>query len=204
MDKKYLNYLTPALLAILLFFSNFLSTDLFKLGLLNFAVWFIVSVFAFACGWFINKTLGWSYGGKIIFAVIISTSLISIIMVSLFSDYFGINDLLTENIILFMLRNIILGSMGFFGMSVCEIFVLQKAMISEKQKSENLERSTVNLEKEAELILKEAKVNAERIVLDAEKKSKNLLDKKERIETQLRKFINTEKELLKKYEEPDN
>ncbi len=204
MDKKYLNYLTPALLAILLFFSNFLSTDLFKLGLLNFAVWFIVSVIAFACGWFINKTLGWSYGGKIIFAVIISTSLISIIMVSLFSDYFGINDLLTENIILFMLRNIILGSMGFFGMSVCEIFILQKAMISEKQKSDNLERSTVNLEKEAELILKEAKVNAERIVLDAEKKSKNLLDKKERIETQLRKFINTEKELLKKYEEPDN
>lgn len=47
--KKYY-YLTPLLLGVLIFASNFLHTDIFKFGELNFAVWFIISLFCFACG----------------------------------------------------------------------------------------------------------------------------------------------------------
>ncbi|MDP3580611.1 MAG: hypothetical protein Q8S39_01675, partial [Ignavibacteria bacterium] len=58
-DKKSYYYLTPALLVIIIFSSNFLSTDLFKAGYSNFSVWFVLSLFSFACGWLINKTLGY-------------------------------------------------------------------------------------------------------------------------------------------------
>lgn len=113
-EKKSIYYATAVLLALIIFASNFLSTDIFKAGYQNFSVWFILSLFSFACGWLINKTLGYVHGGKIVFSVIVSTSFISAVMISLFSEYFGLSDLLVENLILFILRNITLGAMAFF------------------------------------------------------------------------------------------
>jgi len=113
MDKKKIYYSTPGLLTVIIFASNFLSTDLFKAGYQNFSVWFVLSVFAFACGWLINKTLGYNHGGKIVFSVIVASAFVSILMISLFSEYFGLSALLVENMILYILRNITLGSMAF-------------------------------------------------------------------------------------------
>ncbi len=202
-QKQILPYLTPALLSMLIFASNFLNTNLFDFGENNFAVWFVISVFCFACGWFINKTLGWNFGGKIAFAVTVATTIFSVILVSFFRDYFGSSELLTENLILFSLRNITLGAIAFFGMTVVETFRLQRELLLREETIANYDKLSVNLKKEAELELKEAKVKAEKMIQDAEHLSKNLILKKDRIEKELKEFIQIERELLKKYEQQE-
>lgn len=201
MSKKLVNYFTPALLSVIIFGSNFLNTGLFEIGFQNFTVWFCISLFAFATGWYINKTMGWQLGGKILFAVTIATTIFSVLLVSFFSGYFGFSELLTENLILYSLRNITLGAMGIFGMSVAELMRLQRVNESLELKNENLEGASDDAKREAELTIKEAKLNAEKIIFEAQKKSDQLLDQKNKLERNLKEFIQTERELLKKYEE---
>jgi hypothetical protein len=195
------NYSVPTLLGLLIFSSNFLNTDLFNFGEQNIAVWFVLSVFCFACGWYINRTLDWHHGGKVIFAVIVSVTTVSMVLIIFFSDYFSANELLTENLILFSLRNITLGAMGIFGMAIQEILTGEKQALILTEKVKLLEASAGDSKKEAELLLKEASLKAEKIIFDAEANAKNITLKKERIESELKEFIQAEKELIKRYEE---
>ena len=202
MEKKRLYYyLTPFLLGIVMFASNFLNTNLFKFGDNNFAVWFVLSIICFALGWFINKTLGWHHGGKTVFAAIIAVTFISVLMISFFREYFSANELLTENLILYSLRNITLGSMAIFGMAVVEVFSMQKEFTVMKEKLKLFEEGIKDTKKEAELEIKEAKLKAEKIINDAELKAKNTLLKKDRVEREIKEFIRAEQELIKKYED---
>ena len=89
MKNIFANYGVPFLLGLLIFASNFLNTSLFNFGDRNFAVWFVLSVLCFACGWYINKSLGWQLGGKVVFAVIVAVTLISIVIIIFFNEYFG-------------------------------------------------------------------------------------------------------------------
>ena len=201
MEKRsYINYLAILLLGVLIYTSNFLNTRLFTFGEKNFAVWFVLSILCFASGWYINRMLGWNKGGKIVFAVIISVTAVSIFMVTFFADYFGVNEILTENLILYSLRNITLGAMGIFGMAVHEVINNRKDNEMLKSKVELLEKETNISKKEADLIIKEANVNAEKIINDAEAKAKNIVLTKETIEKELKEFIQTERELIKRYE----
>ncbi len=195
------NYSVPTLLGLLIFSSNFLNTDLFNFGEQNFAVWFVLSVFCFASGWYINRTLGWHRGGKVIFAVIVSVAAVSMVLIMFFSDYFSANELLTENLILFSLRNITLGAMGIFGMAIQEILTGEKQALVLTEKVKLLEASAGDSKREAELVLREAYTKAEKIIFDAEANAKNIILKKERIESELKEFIQAEKELIKRYEE---
>jgi len=199
--RNIINYSTAILLGVLIFASDFLDTDLFNFDEKNFAVWFVLSIFCFASGWYINKTLGWHKGGKIVFSVIIAVTIVSIFMVTFFSGYFNANEILTENLILYSLRNITLGAMGFFGMAIQEVINNRNNTQILTGKVELLERESDISKKEAELIIKEANINAEKIINDAEAKAKNLILKKERIEKELKEFIQTERELIKRYEE---
>jgi len=201
MKKTITHYTIPLLLGMLVFASNFLNTDLFNFGEKNFAVWFVLSVLCFACGWYINKTLGWQFGGKVVFAVLISVTFISIVLIIFFSDYFGAGELLTENLILYSLRNIALGSMGIFGMAIQETVMGETEVLMLREKVKLLESLADESKKQAEIIMKEANLKAEKIISDAEIKSKNTFLKKERIENELKEFIQTERELLKRYEE---
>ncbi|MEE9450054.1 MAG: hypothetical protein V3V72_08365 [Ignavibacteriaceae bacterium] len=195
------NYSIPTLLGLLIFSSNFLNTVLFNFGEQNFAVWFVLSVFCFASGWYINRTLGWHRGGKVIFAVIVSVAAVSMVLIMFFSDYFSANELLTENLILFSLRNITLGAMGIFGMAIQEILSSEKHALILTEKVKLLEASAGDTKKEAELVLREANIKAEKIIFDAEANAKNTTLKKERIESELKEFIQAERELIKRYEE---
>jgi hypothetical protein len=201
MKKALSQYSIPVLLGILVFASNFLNTGLFQFGDQNFAVWFVLSILCFACGWYINRSLGWQFGGKVVFSVIISVALLSVAMIVFFYEYFGTAEVLTENLILYSLRNITLGAMGIFGMAIQEILSGEKqaAVLTEKVKV--LEAAADDSKKEAELLLKEARLEAEKIINNAEVKSKNIVLTKERIEKELKEFIQTEKELIKRYEE---
>jgi hypothetical protein len=201
MKNIFANYSVSFLLGLLIFASNFLNTSLFNFGDRNFAVWFVLSVLCFACGWYINKSLGWQLGGKVVFAVIVAVTLISIVIIIFFNEYFGTFELLTENLILFSLRNIILGAMGIFGMSIQEVLSRENEALILREKVKILEETSVDSKKESALLLKEANLKAEKIINDAEANSKNTMLLKERIEQELKEFIQTERELLKRYEE---
>ena len=201
MKKFIAEYSVPFLLGLLIFASNFLNTSLFNFGDRNFAVWFVLSVLCFSCGWYINKSLGWQLGGKVVFAVIVAVTLISIVIIIFFNEYFGTFELLTENLILFSLRNIILGAMGIFGMSIQEVLSRESEALILREKVKILEETATDSKKESALSLKEASLKAEKIINDAEANAKNTFLKKERIEHELKEFIQTERELIKRYEE---
>ncbi|MCX6152314.1 MAG: hypothetical protein NTX22_17445 [Ignavibacteriales bacterium] len=198
--KKYY-YLTPLLLSLFVFVSNFLDTKLFSFGDLNFAVWFVLSLFSFACGWLITTTLGWKFGGRIVFAMIVATTALSVILISVFKEYFGSSQFIAENLILYSLRDVTLGCMGFFGMAVKELLTIQKHLSNQNFRVEAYEQLITDAKKEAELELKEAKLKAEKIILDAETQAKSFIDKKEKLERNLKEFIQIERELIRKYEE---
>jgi hypothetical protein len=199
--KKLANYSAVLLLGVLIFASNFLNTDLFVFGDNNFAVWFVLSIMCFACGWFINKTLGWQHGGKLVFAVTVAVTFLSIFMITFFDEYFASSELIFENVILYTLRNITLGAMGFFGMAIQVVLAEEREVILLREKLKILEEIRYDRNKESELELKEAEIKARKIILDAEIQSKNMIMKRERIEKELKEFIQAEKELIKKYEE---
>ena len=201
MKKIFASYSVPFLLGLIIFASNFLNTSLFNFGDRNFAVWFVLSMLSFVCGWYINRSIGWQYGGKVVFAVIVAVTLISIAIIIFFNEYFGTFELLAENLILFSLRNITLGAMGIFGMAIQEILSGEKEALILREKVKVLEATAADSKKEAELLLREASLKAEKIINDTEAKAKNILLKKERIEQELKEFIQTERELLKRYEE---
>ena len=200
LSKKILYYLGPALLGLLIFSSNFLNPDIFDSSTKNFSVWFVLSLFKFACGWIINKTLGWVSGGKIVFAVIVATAIVSLAFVSFFSNFFSPGNLLTENLILYSLRNITLGLMSFFGMAVEETFMLQRENLTLQNKNECYERDENLNTREAEVLINESKVKADKIVFDAEKKAADIIIRKNRIEQQLQELLQIEREILRKYE----
>jgi len=201
MKKLITSYSVPVLLGILIFASDFLNTSLFNFGDRNFAVWFVLSLLCFACGWYINRTLGWQHGGRVVFAVIVSITLISIAIIIFFDEYFGTFEILTENLILFSLRNITLGAMGIFGMAIQEIVSGEKEAMILREKVKVLEATSTDSKKEAELLLREAHIKADKIINDSEAQAKNTILKKERIEEELKEFIQTERELIKRYED---
>ena len=198
--RKLYNYIFPLLLGVLMFASNFLNTKLFNFGDHNFTVWFVLTVLCFALGWYINKSLGWRTGGKIVFSLIIAATIISMMIITFFRDYFAANELLTENLILYSLRNVTLGAMAFFGMATSEVLTLEKEVAVVKEKLRVYEDELKNAKKEAELEIREARIEAKKIINDAKISAKDIIMKKEKIETELKDFIQAEKEIIKKYE----
>ncbi len=203
-DIKKIYYGVPGLLAVLIFLSNFLSTELFSSDLQNFSVWFVLMLFSFACGWLLDKTLGWRHGGKIVFAVVVSTVFVSVVMVSIFSDYFGMRNLLAENVLLFTLRNIVLGAVALFGMTFAELIKLQNEINSERELNGEIKRNVEDNRRRAEVIITEARLKADKLLFDSEKKLNEALEKLNRLEGRIREIIQIEKELIKKYEEENN
>lgn len=204
MERKKTYYFIPVLIAVILFASNFLSTDIFNNSTHSFTVWFVLTVFTFACGWFIDRTLGWNYGGKLVFAIIISSVIISVFMIGIFGNYFGVNNLVTENLILYSLRNIVLGSMALFGMAVSEVAHLRLGYIeTEDEDLIEKEEKSFDVGDQADLILKEARLEAEKIVFNAQKKVEEISQQKKHVETQLKEFIQVERDIIHKYEAED-
>jgi len=200
--KKIFLHATPVLLAFLIFSSNFLSTNLFGFNneFHSFSIWFILSFFCFACGWLIDKTLGWIYGGKIVFAVSVSTVFLTVMLVFFFRDYFHINDPSTENLILYSLRNIYLGAIGYFGMIVPELIASQRENEKLNIKIDLVQKTIPNATKEAALTINESKVKSEKILQQAEAKLEEIKVAKRKIEDELSQLILTEKEVLKNFE----
>ena len=130
-------------------------------------------------------------------------AILSVLLISIFKEYFGTSQFIVENLILYSLRDVTLGCMGFFGMAVKELLTLQKENSNQKFKVEAFEQLVIDAKKEADIELREAKIQAEKIIMEAELTAKNYMEKKEKIEKNLKEFIQIERELIKKYEESD-
>jgi len=122
-------------------------------------------------------------------------------VITFFRDYFSANELLTENLILYSLRNVTLGAMTFFGMAISEVLTLEKEMAVIKEKLDVYEIELRDAKKEAELEIREAKIEAKKIVTEAGITAKEIMLKKNKIESELKGFIQAEKELIRKYED---
>jgi len=199
--NKYVTYSFPILLSVMIFISNFLETSIFSVGENNFAVWFVISFLAFGFGWLMSKYFEWNIGINVILSLTVATTILTILVVSFFKEYFSSSEFLVENIFLYSLRNIILGATGYFGMAVAEIYKIKKEYEIIKEKLQVYQETIGSSKKEAEILLREAQAKALQIITEAESSAKNMILKKERIERELREFIQIEKELIKKYEE---
>jgi cell division septum initiation protein DivIVA len=125
-------------------------------------------------------------------------------MVSLFSEYFGLSDLLVENMILYILRNITLGAISFLGMALSEVIILQKESGKGKTKEEDAKKVLLLAQREAQIMIEEAKLKADKMIFQAQQSVDDLIERKNQIERRLKEFINTEKELIKKYESEED
>lgn len=196
-----LNYFGAILIALLMYASNFIGVETFNFGASNFAVWFVLSVFCFASGWFLSRQAGWQYGGKILFAVIVATLVLSLFTITFFNEYFGSNNISAENLILYSLRNITLGAMGFFGMAMQFILQGTREVIILKEKIKILEDSKLDYELKGDLIIKEAELKAREIISNAELEAEKINLIKTKTEEEIKQLIKSEFELLKKYKE---
>ena len=90
--------------------------------------------------------------------------------------------------------------MAIFGMAVHEVINNRNDNEMLNNKVELLEKEPNLSKKEAELIIKEANVTADKIVNDAQAKANNTMLAKETVEKELKEFLQSERELIKRYE----
>jgi len=192
-------YFYPVLISFIIFLSDFLNTRMFETILQTFSAWFIFSVLVFALGWIIDKSFGWIVGGKVVFVSIIISIIFSFIFISLFNQYLEMPSPLLEDIILFILRNITLGAMGYFGMAIAEITSNEAIIKAQGEIEKSTDLMIENAKKEAELIITEAKqkINAEKIA--AQEDINELVRSELELKKRLNELISFEKEILKKY-----
>ena len=89
-------------------------------------------------------------------------------------------------------------------MAVCEVLELQRESRVSQEKNDNFERRVADAERQANLILDEAKLKADKTIQEAQKSCDEIVGRKNAVETQLKEFIAAEKELIKKYEKEEN
>jgi membrane-bound ClpP family serine protease len=199
--NSFFTYSTLVFLAVLIFSSIFLGSDLLDFQGSNFSIWFILSMFCFACGYFIDKSFNWHTGTQLVYSITIASAIVSLFVISFFKPYFQISNFTFELFLLIALRNVVLGAMAFFGMAIAEVFTLRAQAVVQSEKIKLIEETIKDARKESDVIIRDAQVKANKIINEAELNAKNTILTQERIEKELREFIQIEKELIKKYEE---
>ena len=196
-EIKNILFVYPISLTLLLLLSNLLSVNIFVNSDFSFLVWFVLMLVAFFIGWFINSSFKWLLGIKVVFISIISAILLSFIIIFLFRSSFSINNSLIGNIVLFSIRIFILGSFSIFGISISE-------NLKNRLQNDNMDKADENIPtnnvENADLLIREAKLKAEKLLFDAEKEYNTIKERKMQIEIQLRELIHTEREVIRNYE----
>ena len=194
-EIKKIYFIFPLFLTFLFVFSNSLNANIFVNSDYTFLVWFVLMLLSFFTGWFINYSFKWEKGIKIIFITIFTSIILSLVIIALLRNSFDLHSTLLGNFVLYSLRIFVLGSISIFGLSFAEN-IKNRNIIFENtnNKQEN------NLSDNAEFLIKEAKLKARILLLDAEKEYTQIKERKTQIEIQLRELINTEREVIRNYE----
>jgi cell division septum initiation protein DivIVA len=90
--------------------------------------------------------------------------------------------------------------MAFCGMAISEVIILQKLGGPSKSKEEDSKKILINAQKEAHLLVEEAKLKADKMIYQVQQGVNDMVERKSQIERRLKEFIAAERELIKKYE----
>jgi vacuolar-type H+-ATPase subunit H len=85
-------------------------------------------------------------------------------------------------------------------MAIAEVLMLERDVLLLRERLKVYDDTMKEARKEAEFEIKEAKLKAKQIVSDAENTAKNIILKKERIEREIKEFIQGRTDIIKKYE----
>jgi len=197
---KIIYYTLPLFLLSLMVISILLNTNLFVNEDYTFVVWFVLMLAAFAAGKLMFPAFSKNYGAKIILVVTVIAAFLDLGIVATFHEKFSVHATLIGNLVLFALRVMLLGFSAFFG-----FIYSQLSRVSDTVKKEEVNFSEDNKNKEqVDLIIKQAKLKAEKIIFDAQKEAGQIKENKEKLELELRQLIQTEREVLRQYENDEN
>jgi len=196
-NKLY--FLYPILLVFVSTISVLLSANVFVNSEYTFAVWFLLMLATFSLGWLMYSGFGWGNGSKIVLGSIAISIVFSLIVVAGFTSYLDTHNSLIGNLVLYTLRTVVLGFSGLFGL----LFAENTKHRTEVGCGKNDIPEEIDESQKAEYYIKEAKLQAEKIIFNAEKDVQELNGRKAQIEIQLRELIHTEREVIRKYESED-
>ncbi len=179
--------------------SVLLSANVFVNSEYTFAVWFLLMLATFSLGWLMYSGFGWGNGSKIVLGSIAISIVFSLIVVAGFTSYLDTHNSLIGNLVLYTLRTVVLGFSGLFGL----LFAENTKHRTEVGCGKNDIPEEIDESQKAEYYIKEAKLQAEKIIFNAEKDVQELNGRKAQIEIQLRELIHTEREVIRKYESED-
>ncbi len=190
---KITYYVLPLFLLFLMVVSTLLNANLFANEDYTFVVWFILMFAAFANGKFMSPVFSRYSGAKNIIIVTAIAAILNIGIVATFNEKFSVHSTFIGNLVLYGLRTTVLGFSAFFGL----IFN------NDTEKIELNENSNETPKEESDLVIREAKLEAEKIFFEAQKEVEKIKDNKNKIEVELRELIHTEREVIRNYENED-
>lgn len=193
---KIIYYVLPLFLLFLILTSTLLNTNFFVNENYTFLVWFIIMFAAFASGRFMSHAFSRYSGAKTIIIVTAIATIFNIGVVATFSEKFSVHSTLIGNLVLYGLRATVLGFSAFFGL----IFTEDDEIIEETELNEDSHEVSKG---ESDLVIREAKLKAQKIIFEAQKKAKKIQENKKKIEVELRELIHTEREVIRNYENED-
>lgn len=195
-----LNLLIPGALFLLIAFSNGISSGIIETEVAAFPLWMLVSVLAFGMGWvfyrYTSRQMAFQYLKIATAAGTLAGILVTILIITSVKDY----SLFAEKIFASLFRNLYLSLLAFVGY----YFVLYRSRVSPAEHESSEERSgtePVYARKEAELLIREARIQASAIVQKAEEEAERARMRKQQYESELKQFLHTEKALLEKLEQ---
>ncbi|MCX8011434.1 MAG: hypothetical protein N3A61_09800 [Ignavibacteria bacterium] len=193
-------WLSVVLLAIILSISNFLLTNLLSFMPMGLAAWFAILIFAFSCGILLLQLFGLKYSIWILGLSWFAISFFSFVVVAAKPGLFYINEFSGHAILNQIMKITFTTVFVFFGIIFFQVVKLTKEIIKANEKISFYEKHLLDAKHEAELLKREALINANEIVFDAKKKVQELEKRKEELEIKVREFINAELAVLEKHE----
>lgn len=200
-EKPAVIYLLTPVLAGLLYASNYLNPALFDSTEYLFALWFGLSFLTFMIGWQISRSAGWVTAARMLYLAVSAAAVAAAAYVIAQALMQSEKAIPLELVILYILRNMLLGAAAFFGAAIAEISSLKLRLADTSAKYNELKKIRFAADKEAKLKLKEADLQAKEIIGDAKRDLHAIINRKNDYEKRLKELIIAEMELIKKYEE---
>jgi len=195
-----LNLLIPGALFLLITFSNGISSGIIETEVAAYPLWMMVSALAFGFGWaffrYTGPKVAFQYLKIATVAGTLAGILVTILIITSVKDY----SLFAEKVFASLFRNLSLTALAFVGYYFTMYRNRAPKSDADPQVTGNGHES-VYARKEAELLLREARIQASAIVQKAEEEAERARIRKVQYESELKQFLHTEKTIIEKLEQ---
>ncbi|MBM4175681.1 MAG: hypothetical protein FJ213_05850 [Ignavibacteria bacterium] len=181
--------------------SNFALTEILSFYPMGFGTWFLLFLFAFSFGMLICYLFGMKLSLWIIGISWFAISFFSFIIVAVKPSVFYLETFGGASALTQILKIALTTCFAIFGTVVYYSYKVSKDIIKATEKIRFYEKNIIDAKQEAELLKREAMVNANEMVFDAKKKVQELEKIKRELEIKIREFLQTELAVLEKHEE---